>query len=245
MAAGLPGRVQRPPSKSNVPQLNTRHNRRALEIKRWDNTILDRGPVPEMFYQRHNSTILQPQFAGREAWGGLLGLSGLNVLVITLWNPDESSLDRKSYKEWQTWMRNNFTTTITNVREGRVWTLATASISHQDAMHFAGNMFALWLFGFPTYRVIGTKAFYGLYLMGGLACSSTHILHNYWQGLTGPPLTANEIEWIQRNVPDDADESFQLPLPMRERLATADKPALVCYRRESVATDECQSSVLF
>lgn len=228
----LPGRL--PPDKSKLPPstITSRGEQRSIENSRWDpHSILDRGPIPKSFYQRHNSTILQPQFSGREAWAGLLGLSGLNFLVLTLWNPEEegsmaSSLTNNSVqaKEWQDVMHRHFTTNITNTLDGRVWTLATASISHQDVIHFAGNMFALWLFGFPTYRVIGTRAFYGLYLVGGLACSVTHVAHNFMTGRTAPPLSQDEIAWIEQNYRPDSE--MALPPSVQERLATADRPSL-------------------
>ena len=199
------------------------------ENTRWDNTLLDRGPIPEQFYQRHDSTILQPQFSGREAWTGLLGLTSLNLAVLYMWNPDgfedlnpenEQEIVLKS-KKWQSWMYQHFTTNITNTKE-RIWTLATASISHEDLLHFVGNMFALWLFGFPTYRVIGTVPFYTLYLVGGLACSGTHVMHNYLQGRTGPPLTIEEMRWLELNAKQDE----ALPVRIQERLATCDRPSL-------------------
>eukprot|EP00977_Amphora_coffeiformis_P012136 scaffold2992_cov214-Amphora_coffeaeformis.AAC.18 len=178
----LPGRIPPPLKSKGLPSTNTgKRERRLAEKTRWDpNSPLDRGPFSESFYKRHNSTILQPQFSGREAWVGLLGLSTLNILVLNLWNPegfdDDAKTDRINNRKQQEWMSKHFTTNITNTFEGRVWTLATASISHQDFMHFAGNIFALWIFGFPTYRVIGTGAFYGLYLAGGVACSATHVV---------------------------------------------------------------------
>lgn len=202
-----------------------------MEGTRWDpNSFLDRGPFPENFYKRHNSTILQPQFAGREAWIGLLGLSTLNILVLNLWNPDgfddETKTDTIQNKERQEWMTKHFTTNITNTLEGRIWTLATASVSHQDFIHFAGNMFALWMFGFPTYRVIGTRAFYGLYMAGALACSGTHLVHNYLTGRTAPPLSQDEITWIERNYEYLHSNGAPIPRDIEERLATADRSSL-------------------
>jgi membrane associated rhomboid family serine protease len=121
-------------------------------------------------------------------------------------------------------MMENFTTDITNVVQGRIWSLATASISHQDISHFLGNMFAMWLFGFGTCRVIGPAAFGGLYLAGGLACSATHVIHNILTGKTAPPLTEEEREHLEMFVRTYGPH--RLPLEAQRRIETADKPAL-------------------
>lgn len=227
----LPGRMRPPTLKVPQVQRLPRNSSRQAENTRWDNTLLDRGPISEQFYQRHASTILQPQFAGRQAWTGLVSLTTLNLLVLFLWNPDgfveaekqvATTTSTKS-KEWENWMNQNFTTNIINTQQ-RPWTLATASISHKDSLHFFGNMFALWLFGFPTYRVIGTKAFCGLYLAGGLACSGTHVVHNWMQGRTGPPLTLEERRWLEQYKGHNSVE--ELPRRVQKRLATFDRPAL-------------------
>ena len=251
--AGLPGRI-RPPSKTSI---NQQHHRRRQPQKKYqwnDHWWVDRGPMPEQFYRRHKGTILQPQIAGSEAWAGLAGLTGLNLIVLTMWNPEDGNEDtfnatkKAAMIEWKEWMYQNFTINITNLQQGRFWTLATASISHEDTLHFVGNMFALWLFGFPTYRVIGTRAFYGLYAAGGVACSATHVWHNHFTGRTAPPLSAQERESImelvrraqrpkdrgdQGDEEEDDDVPFgysaqiqQIPPRLRERLMTADRPAL-------------------
>ena len=96
-----------------------------------------------------------------------------------------------------------------------------------DLGHFGGNMFAMWLFGFYTYRVIGTAAFYGLYLVGGVACSATHVLHNLWTGKTQPPLTKSERESLELFASEYGPHAIdRLPPAMTERLAKADKPSL-------------------
>lgn len=203
----------------------------------WGDSVLDRGPIPAFFYARHDSTILHPQYPGRTAWYGLGMLTCANLIVLLMWNPggfpegandDDGDVDEANIMlrspTWDTWMNQNFTTNLTNAREGRVWTLASASLSHQHLSHFAGNMFALWLFGFPTYRVMGTRAFYGLYFAGGVACSSTHLLHNVATGRVAPPLTHQEISQIQQL--HRATNGEHIPASMVQRLETADRRSL-------------------
>lgn len=182
-----------------------------------EDSFLQQGPLPRFFYFRHDSTILKPQFSGTSAWAGLGGLTGVNMFVLAMWNGSGND-------QQQEWMMENFTTDITNVAEGRVWSLATASISHMDRMHFLGNMFAMWLFGFPLYRVLGTTAFYGLYLAGGVSCSATHVVHNMLTGRTQPPLTKQERDRLEEFAQVHGVQD--LPQEAKRRIATADKPAL-------------------
>eukprot|EP00457_Paulinella_chromatophora_P008546 gb/GEZN01008583.1/.p1 GENE.gb/GEZN01008583.1/~~gb/GEZN01008583.1/.p1 ORF type:complete len:342 (+),score=11.84 gb/GEZN01008583.1/:189-1214(+) len=173
--------------------------------------LVDDGPVPRSLYFPHESTILQPQFSGRHAWGCLLSLTGVNTLVWMMWG----EIDHE-------WMIDNFSTNLTNVREGRVWTPATASISHQNVGHLAGNLFALWLFGFKTARVIGAWSFYSLYLAGGIACSSAHLLSNKLAGRTEPRLIEDESMRLQLMV----EAGYELSEEVQYRLARIDKPSL-------------------
>lgn len=87
---------------------------------RWDErSIVQQGPVPRIFYIRHDGTILQPQHSGKVAWAGLGALTGINLAVLVMWNSGRSDDNEE-------WMMANFATDITNLIEGRPWTLATA-----------------------------------------------------------------------------------------------------------------------
>jgi len=44
-------------------------------------------------------------------------------------------------------MLRHFSTNLTNLRESRIHTLFTSSISHEDPFHLLSNLAALWLFG--------------------------------------------------------------------------------------------------
>ena len=80
--------------------------------------MVDRGPIPQYFYMRHDSTILQPQFSGSTAWTGLLSIMGINFVVLTMWNSGDNTAKGRNHEEW---MMRNFTTDITNTVQGRVW----------------------------------------------------------------------------------------------------------------------------
>jgi membrane associated rhomboid family serine protease len=186
----------------------------------------------------------------------MLGLTGLNLGVFLMWNvyDDDEDGDKKQRNNnaesprrvfSEQFMMNQYTTNTTNLTEGRLWTPLTASVSHQSLGHLAGNMFAFWLFGFPTYRVMGSKAFWGLYGAGGVACSMAHVVHNVVTGRTQPPLSEKERHQIEQlmqsqqqqqggggwfNNPhpheDFETSSYDTSKKLMERLRRADMPSL-------------------
>jgi len=126
-------------------------------------------------------------------------------------------------------MLKHFSTNLHNLWEGRYWTLFTASFSHQEGYHLLGNMFAFWLFGYKTYRMLGPGAFYGLYLVGGAASSLAHDLQNYYKHRTSPPLSTEE--WYQFNKirkshqVANPNEPFTSP-EWQKRIENGDSPSL-------------------
>jgi membrane associated rhomboid family serine protease len=50
----------------------------------------------------------------------------------------------------------------------RWWTLLTPCFSHESFSHLASNMAALHTFGYPLSKIIGSKGFLVLYLVGGI-----------------------------------------------------------------------------
>jgi membrane associated rhomboid family serine protease len=220
----LPARKQTPSAWQQQQQLKHKIQQERVKkqkiAKSWGDSLIDNGPIPRFMYVRHDSTILQPQYSGKETWAGLLTLTGVNFAVLCMWNGENTD---------EEWMMENFTTDLTNFKEGRVYTLGTASISHQNLMHYGGNMFAMWLFGWNTYRVIGTAAFYGLYAVGGVFCSATHLFSNVVTGRTQPPLSEDErkqLEQLANELGSMEQLEQALPPHAKERLRYADKPSL-------------------
>jgi membrane associated rhomboid family serine protease len=70
--------------------------------------------------------------------------------------------------------------------------LFTSGFAHEDLMHMVGNLTAMWLFGFKTYRALSvaskTRApgFMGLYVLGAIGCSLAHLAFNQFSGGTNP-----------------------------------------------------------
>jgi len=55
------------------------------------------------------------------------------------------------------------------VEQGQWWRLVTAMFLHQNTLHLAFNMYALWLFGPVLERRFGAPSFVALYIAGGVS----------------------------------------------------------------------------
>eukprot|EP01114_Cavostelium_apophysatum_P016532 TRINITY_DN4724_c0_g1_i1.p1 TRINITY_DN4724_c0_g1~~TRINITY_DN4724_c0_g1_i1.p1 ORF type:complete len:344 (-),score=24.38 TRINITY_DN4724_c0_g1_i1:54-1085(-) len=103
-------------------------------------------------------------------------LIGLNVAVFGLWNTYGQSREGRQY------MFENFSVSLRNLQEGRVWTLITSCFSQISAGHLLGNMLALYFIGTRLTLILGNTRFIWAYLMGGITSSVGHIWYeNYWK----------------------------------------------------------------
>ncbi len=177
-------------------------------------------------YQHHDAQTHVVPLHGAEGnpWPGLGLLTAANLGVFALWQHDDSAAH-------QEWMGRHFTTNATNLREWRPWTLLTCAFSQQAPGHLAGNLFALWLFGFKPYRalnvstVTGLPGFFGLYAAGGLAAALAHVGANVAAGKDQPPLSQAEVRRARREVAASQGGATQ-PAWLVERLRRADTPSL-------------------
>lgn len=101
----------------------------------------------------------------------LYGLVGVNVLVWLLWQSSQvlCTCMRRC-------MRAHFTSSLRNLKHGRVWTIFTASFSHEDAAHMLHNMFWLLSVGPTLQAIVGRSRLVELYVVGGLAGSISSVL---------------------------------------------------------------------
>ncbi|KAI0752250.1 hypothetical protein BC629DRAFT_1260797, partial [Irpex lacteus] len=76
------------------------------------------------------------------------------------------------------WLRDNFTTSLRNLREGRIWTLVTSAFSHEGTGHIFVNALTFFFMAPPVLGVLGKRAFFVLYLGGGLVSSLTSLWFN-------------------------------------------------------------------
>lgn len=102
------------------------------------------------------------------------GLIALNVLVYAIWHT--WGLDHPGF------MLDQFVVSLDAVLAGRVWTLLTSAVSHVDAMHLLINLIALWVFGVPVARVLGTGRFLAVYVGGAMTASLAHMAWNLVSG---------------------------------------------------------------
>lgn len=129
------------------------------------------------FYRRPYAYDNDDDFPRKSSRGGFLSnlvnridadnwlyiLIGINAAIFLLWQlMDQAKWGRKV-------MYENFTISLHNLKEGRVWTLLTSTFSHQRLGHLIFNMISLYFIGRNILHVIGASRFLGVYLAGGLA----------------------------------------------------------------------------
>jgi len=112
-------------------------------------------------------------------------LIGINVGVYALWNlvgPDPA---------WGELLAAHLLVSSEAVLSGRVWTLITSTFSHIDPTHLLFNMLALWVFGSDVCRLVGSRRFVYLYLVGGLLASVAHVVFSVLAADPTPALGAS------------------------------------------------------
>lgn len=93
-------------------------------------------------------------------------LLGINALVFGGW-----------WLAPPRFMRENFVSTLRNLREGRVWTLITPAFSHQSPMHLLFNSMAMWVLGKEVMFVLGPSRTLLLYLAAGVVSCVCHLAY--------------------------------------------------------------------
>jgi membrane associated rhomboid family serine protease len=105
----------------------------------------------------------------------LYSLLGVNALVYAGWQYAQNEWDQRKDPRSLLWMTENFLCGEINMSQGRPWTLITACVSHSSFSHFAINMVSLAFMSPPIIRLVGRKAFLGLYFGAGLISSGISI----------------------------------------------------------------------
>ncbi|WOO81320.1 Rhomboid protein 1, mitochondrial [Vanrija pseudolonga] len=98
-------------------------------------------------------------------------LIGINTAVFLLWQYGYSSYQRFQDPSTLIFMTKNFVLSEMNILQGRIWTLITSCFSHQNSTHILFNMLSLYFIAPSVAGLIGTSAFLGLYLGGGIVSS--------------------------------------------------------------------------
>lgn len=94
--------------------------------------------------------------ARREVWA----IIGVNVAVFGAWRYAIAKKDQKLLRG----LTENFTTSLNNWKEGRVWTLVTSAFSHIQPMHLAFNCITFYAFGtiLATVPAVGSGHIFAL-----------------------------------------------------------------------------------
>lgn len=239
-------RLSKVPSCLGQPRTPYRAHLRSIGVRFKSNFLSRRTPEGDKYvsplsyvgFYSHVNRHVEPLY-GKEGnpWLGLVLLTGVNVAIFVLWNSVNPE-DVEAFDKHQDFMQKHFIGNLTNLKEGRIWTLVTPSFSHQEPGHLGSNMFAMWLFGFNAYRVLnvapltGGPGFLALYLVGGIGAQVAQLGFQYLNGQTGPPLSSKEQRAISAYLKSLQRASREpvtiedLPRPMRKRLATADVSGL-------------------
>lgn len=69
-------------------------------------------------------------------------------------------------------MERNFTSSVKNLKEGRIWTLITSCFSHSGAGHIFTNLITLYFMAGPVLAILGNVGFLTVYL-GGVSSRSS------------------------------------------------------------------------
>jgi len=80
---------------------------------------------------------------------------------------------------WQTadkgFMADNFTVSLYNLQEGRIWTLVTSCFSQSDSLHLLFNVLGIYFFCGNVLAVLGPQRFLTFYLSGGIVSAAAHV----------------------------------------------------------------------
>ena len=89
----------------------------------------------------------------------LFGLIGLNTGIFLLWQYAESSANRFRDAGLYNLMGKHFTSSVANLKQGRIWTLVTSCFSHGGTGHLLVNMASLYFCAGPVMATLGNVRF--------------------------------------------------------------------------------------
>lgn len=101
----------------------------------------------------------------------LYTIIGLNILVFGSWMYAAETLRKFSDPRPYIFLSKNFLSGLTNVREGRWWTMLTSCVSHEQLNHFLVNMVSLAFMAPPVLALTGPTTFVLLYFGAGIVSS--------------------------------------------------------------------------
>ncbi|KAG8920051.1 hypothetical protein FRC02_001188 [Tulasnella sp. 418] len=155
-----------------------------------------------------NTYFREPPSHGRAPWpprnprwssGGFLGrlkrrlnsfpentiiyaILGLNGAVFMMWWYATESWRKFRDPSLYYSLQRNFTTSLDNLKHGRIWTLLTSSFSHEATGHILLNGLTFWFMAPNVISLLGNSSFLALYLGGGIVASGISALSNMIKG---------------------------------------------------------------
>lgn len=87
----------------------------------------------------------------------------------------ERQASQKNDPKLRTFLERNFECSMSNIREGRLWTLISCSVMHHHWLHGWGSMLALISFAPVTIRVLGPVRFVAVWIGAAIACSLSQL----------------------------------------------------------------------
>lgn len=171
-ASALLDRSKRPPSASGSTANASAHSRGGG----------GGGGPPQPWRQPRSSTAMsslgslialsdQRLFSHLPANFVLYTIIALNVLVFVGWMYASESLRRFSDPRAYIFLSKNFLSGLTNVSDGRWWTMLTSCVSHEELNHFLLNMVSLAFMAPPVLALTGPTTFILLYFGAGMVSS--------------------------------------------------------------------------
>ena len=141
---------------------NTSFFQQSARYYKQSNFRNSRGMPQGFFLERSLSPPIQPSFnrrifsrtfasgRGQRPFGAYIsayytiwGFIGLNAVVFGVWQYGTANRDRSILTK----LKQNFTISVQNIKEGRWYTLLTAAFSHQLPIHFLFNIVTFHAFG--------------------------------------------------------------------------------------------------
>ncbi|BGP24724.1 rhomboid family protein [Rhodotorula toruloides] len=105
-------------------------------------------------------------------------LIALNLAVFAAWKYGYELARRFRDISWLRFLQDNFTVSWHNFTQGRVWTLLTATFSHEMTGHILLNMLSLFFFAPGVITLLGNTGFFSLYIFAGVTASAISLFWN-------------------------------------------------------------------
>lgn len=102
----------------------------------------------------------------------------INGGVFLAWQFARSQWQTEGNPRYYLWMNQNFTVSWNNVTNGRIWTILSSCMSHENTSHLLFNAFTYYFMAPAVLALLGNTSFLVLYFGGGIVSSCASL---YWK----------------------------------------------------------------